>query len=390
MPILFLIVFIDLVGFGVVIPLLPFYALRFDASPFAVTTLMACYSLAQFVSSPLLGRLSDKIGRRPVLLLSLACSVVAYLWLALAPVLWMLFAARLLAGAGAGNIAAAQAYIADVTPPEKRAKGMGMIGAAFGLGFTFGPAIGGLLAGSDPRSADLARPAFLAAGLSCVALLITAARLKESLSREARGAAARPGRLAVAKSAFARPELGLLILLFFVTVSAFAGMETTFALWANSSFGWGPEQVGWVFFYVGIVLAALQGGAIGQLARRFGEARLVTAGAAIIGVGLLGLAFAGSLWAVLVVTGLLAIGMGMLNPSVTSLISRVAGADERGGVLGVSQSASSLARVLGPALAGAVFTLWGRNAPYYGGALLMAVVVAMALKLPRRGEAPEA
>ena len=185
-------------------------------------------------------------------------------------------------------------------------------------------------------------------------------------------------------SALERPMLGRLILLFFVTVSAFAGMETTFALWANRSFGWGPEQVGWIFFYVGVLLAALQGGAIGQLSRRFGEARLVTWGAAIIGAGLLGLAFAGSLWAVLVVTGLLAIGMGLLNPSVTSLVSRLAGADERGGIMGVSQSASSLARILGPAIAGAVFTLWGRNAPYYLGALLMVLVVAMALGLPRR------
>jgi MFS transporter, DHA1 family, tetracycline resistance protein len=387
MPVLFLIVFIDLVGFGVVIPLLPYYALRFDASPFAVTTMMACYSLAQFISSPILGRLSDRIGRKPVLLVSLGCSIVAYLWLAVAPVLWMLFAARLLAGAGAGNIAAAQAYIADVTPPEKRAKGMGMIGAAFGLGFTVGPAIGGLLAGTNPASADLARPALLAALLSAIALVITALRLKESLPAEARGDKERPGRLTLLKSALTRPELRLLIVLFFVTVCAFAGMETTFALWANSSFGWGPEQVGWVFFYVGILLAALQGGAIGQLSRRFGEARLVTAGAAIIGAGLLGLALAGALWSVLVATGLLALGMGLLNPSVTSLISRVAGADERGGVLGVSQSASSLARILGPALAGALFSVGGRNAPYYVGALLMAAVVAMALRLPRRREA---
>lgn len=387
MPILFLIVFIDLVGFGVVIPLLPYYALRFDASPIAVTTMMACYSLAQFISSPILGRLSDRVGRRPVLLLSLACSIAAYVWLALAPALWMLFAARLLAGAGAGNIAAAQAYIADVTPPEKRAKGMGMIGAAFGLGFTVGPAIGGLLAGPNPASAALARPALLAAALSAIALLITAWRLKESLSPEARGDKARPGRLTLVKSAFARPELRRLIVLFFITICAFAGMETTFALWANSKFGWGPEQVGWVFFYVGIVLAALQGGAIGSLSRRFGEARLVTAGAAIICAGLLGLAFAASLWAVLVVTGLLALGMGLLNPSVTSLVSRVAGADERGGVMGVSQSAASLARIAGPALAGVLFTVGGRDAPYYVGALLMVAVVAMALKLPRRGEA---
>ncbi|HXQ52253.1 MAG TPA: MFS transporter [Stellaceae bacterium] len=387
MPILFLIVFIDLVGFGVVIPLLPYYALRFDASPFAVTTMMACYSLAQFIASPILGRWSDRVGRRPVLLASLVCSIVAYLWLALAPALWMLFAARLLAGAGAGNIAAAQAYIADVTPPEKRAKGMGMIGAAFGLGFTVGPAIGGLLAGSDPLHADLALPGFLAAALSGVALVIAAARLKESLPPESRGAAARPGRYAQAKSAFSRPVLGQLILLFFVTVAAFAGMETTFALWANGSFGWGPEQVGWVFFYVGLLLAALQGGAIGHLSRRFGEARLVTAGAAIIGIGLFSLALAGALWSVLVATGLLSIGMGLLNPSVTSLVSRVAGADERGGVMGVSQAAASLARIIGPAVAGAIFTLWGRTAPFYIGAILMALVVAMAFRLPRRTEA---
>jgi MFS transporter, DHA1 family, tetracycline resistance protein len=294
---------------------------------------------------------------------------------------------RVLPVGAAHTLPPPQAYIADVTPPEKRAKGMGMIGAAFGLGFTVGPAIGGLLAGSDPVHAHLARPALLAAALSLVALGITAARLKESLLPDSRTAQERPGRLAVAKSAFTRPSLGLLILLFFITVSAFAGMETTFALWANSSFGWGPEQVGWIFFYVGVLLSALQGGAIGQLSRRFGEARLVTAGAAIIGVGLLGLAFSGSLWAVLVVTGLLAIGMGLLNPSVTSLVSRIAGADERGGVMGVSQSAASLARILGPALAGGLFTLWGRNAPYYVGALLMVAVVAMALKLPRRREA---
>ncbi len=384
MQVLFLIVFIDLVGFGVVIPLLPYYALRFGAAPWEVTLLMACYSFAQFISAPILGRLSDRMGRRPVLLLSLACSVVSYLWLAAAPMFWMLFAARLLAGAGAGNIATAQAYIADVTTPEKRAKGMGMIGAAFGLGFTVGPAIGGLLAGSNPADAHLARPALLAALLSAIALGLTASRLVESRPPSKCTIEERPGRLTLAMSALERPMLGRLIVLFFVTICAFAGMETTFALWANSSFGWGPEQIGWIFFYIGILLAALQGGAIGKLSHRFGEARLVTWGAAVIGVGLLGLALAGSLWAVLVVTGLLSIGMGLLNPSVSSLISRLAGSDERGGILGVSQSASSLARILGPAVAGVVFTLWGRNAPFYLGAALMVLVVAMALGLPRR------
>src|SRR5262249_17806675 len=158
MAILFLIVFIDLVGFGVIIPLLPFYGIHFGASPAEVTWMMASYSLAQFFFSPLLGRLSDRLARRPVLLISLAISVLSYLWLGFANALWMLFAARLISGAGAGNIAAAQAYISDVTTPETRAKGMGMIGAAFGLGFTIGPALGGLVAGSEPSAEALARP----------------------------------------------------------------------------------------------------------------------------------------------------------------------------------------------------------------------------------------
>src|SRR5579864_923480 len=180
MAILLFIVFLDLLGFGVIIPLLPFYGKHFGASPTEITWMMACYSLAQFFSSPILGRLSDKVGRRPVLLISLACSVAAYLWLGFADALWMLFAARLLAGAGAGNIAAAQAYITDVTGPEARAKGMGLIGAAFGVGFTFGPPIGGMIAGSGDTLAALARPAFVSAGLSGLAFVLVLFLLKES------------------------------------------------------------------------------------------------------------------------------------------------------------------------------------------------------------------
>ena len=383
MAVLFLIVFIDLVGFGVIIPLLPFYGVHFGASPAEVTWMMACYSLAQLVFSPLLGRLSDKVGRRPVLLVSLAASVASYLWLGLADALWMLFAARLLSGAGAGNIAAAQAYITDITTPEKRAKGMGMIGAAFGLGFTIGPALGGLVAGSDPSAAALSRPAFVAAGLSALAFVLAFALLRESLPQQAREAPPRPSRWRLARDVMGRPTLRQLILLLFVTITAFAGMETTFALWANSAYGWGPQQVGYNFLYVGLVLVFVQGGALGPLSRRFGEARLVIAGAAMIALGLLFLPFALALWKLLAVNTLLAFGMGMLNPSVTSLISKEAGVDERGGILGVSQSASSLSRIVGPAAAGPLFELQGRDAPYVAGAVVMLLVLAMALRLPR-------
>ncbi len=382
MAVLLLIVFIDLVGFGVVIPLLPYYAIHFHATPFEVTAMMACYSFAQFFSSPILGRVSDRLGRRPVLLASLCCSVVSYIWLGFADALWMLFAARLLAGAGAGNIAAAQAYITDVTAPEARAKGMGMIGAAFGLGFTLGPALGGMLAGSDPGTADLARPAFAAALLSATALVLAAIILKESLPADLRGLANRPGRVALAKDAWRKPHLRALILIYFLTTCAFAGLESTFALWAHSGFGWGPLQVGWLFFYVGVVLALVQGGLIGRLSRRFGEARLATYGAALLALGLVSLPFSTTLAAVLVGLGLLSVGLACFNPAVTSLVSLAASPEERGGILGVNQSGQSLARILGPLLAGLVYAAGGRDAPYYIGAMIMIAVVAMAAKLP--------
>ncbi len=383
MLILFLIVFIDLVGFGVIIPLLPFYGVHFGATPTEVTWMMACYSLAQIFFSPMLGRLSDRLGRRPVLLVSLVVSIASYLWLGFADALWMLFAARLLSGAGAGNIAAAQAYITDITPPEARAKGMGMLGAAFGLGFTIGPALGGLVAGSDPTRADLSRPAFVAAGLSALAFALAVALLKESLPPEARKARSGPSRLRMARDVLRRPVLRQLILLFFVAISAFAAMETTYALWTNSAFGWGPAQVGLVFLYVGSVLVLVQALLIGRLSRRFGEARLVAAGSVLIALGLIGLPFALTLPRLMLVNTLLPLGMALLSPSINSLISKQAAADERGGILGVAQAAASLARIVGPGLAGPLFSAFGRDAPYYAGAAVMVLAVAMALRLPR-------
>jgi DHA1 family tetracycline resistance protein-like MFS transporter len=198
-----------------------------------------------------------------------------------------------------------------------------------------------------------------------------------------KGRANRPGRIALAKEAFGRTNLRNLIVLFFLTTCAFAGLESTFALWAVSSFGWGPLQVGWIFFFVGIVLVLVQGGLIGKLTRRYGEARLAAYGAVLLTLGLVGLPSSLSLVGVLVVMAALSVGLGCLNPAVTSLVSREAGAEERGGILGVNQSAQSLARILGPALAGVVYTAAGRSAPYYVGAIIMVAVVAMAIRLPR-------
>jgi MFS family permease len=382
-PTLFLIVVIDLVGFGLVIPLLPFYAVHFGASPQLVTALLAVYSLMGLLSAPLWGRLSDRIGRRPVLMSSLAAGALAYLWMGAADALWMLFAARGLAGICAGNIAAAQAYIADVTTPENRAKGMGLIGAAFGLGFIIGPALGGLLAGNDPASADLAMPAWVAAGLSGMALLGVMFVLPESRPLEARQNMPARGRLGAVLGALRRPILSRLILIFFLVILAFSGMESTFALWAMRQFGWGPSQVAYVFAYVGLLSAVLQGGLIGRLSRRFGEERLLLVGLALIGIGLLALPAARWLSLLALMLAALAVGMGLVQPSLNSLISRRSGREEQGEVLGISQSVGSLARVLGPLAAGFLFAEFGRDAPYLWGAALVAAAWLLTVLLWR-------
>jgi len=387
---IFLTVFVDLVGFGIIVPLLPFYAEQFHASPQAVTLLMAVYSFTQFFAAPLWGRLSDRHGRKPVLMASLLGIGLSYLWLAFAGSLWQLFAARALAGAMAGNIAAAQAYIADVTPPEKRAQGMGLIGAAFGLGFILGPAIGGILGGGDPAHPRFLGPSLVAAGLSCLALLIAAVALRESLSRGLRAAKRPPrGRFAALAAGLGDRRLRLAVVLLFLVTFVFAGMESTFALWSERAFGWGPAQNGYVFAYTGVLAALVQGGLIKRLARRFGEGKLVQQGAVALGLGLFAIPFAPSLAALLSAMALLAYGAGVSNPSLASLISQAAPAEERGTTLGISQSAASLARILGPALAGLGFAAFGRNGPFVAGALVMLLALLVALRLPRRTQRAE-
>lgn len=384
---IFLTVLVDLIGFGIVIPLLPFYAEHFQAGPAVVTLLMASYSFMQFFASPVWGRLSDRYGRKPILLASLAGISLAYVWIGFAEGLWELFAARAVAGAMAGNIAAAQAYIADVTPPERRAQGMGLIGAAFGLGFILGPAIGGVLAGGNPQDPHVLAPALTSAALSFAAFLFALVFLEESLDSETRQKAShrtRPGRFSVLAAAWRDAELRLLVLLFFLATFTFAGLESTFALWSERVFGWGAQQNGYLFAYTGVLSAFVQGVLMQKLALWFGERRLLIQGAVALAIGLGVLPFVASLPLLLVSMALIAYGAGVTNPSLGSLISLAAGKTMRGGTLGVSQSAASLARILGPAFAGAIFALLGRNAPYVAGAAIMLVVLALAVRLLRR------
>lgn len=382
MFVLFLVVVIDLIGFGIIIPLLPFYAEHFQASPFEVGLLMAVYSLAQFIAAPLWGRASDRFGRRPILLISLAGAVLTYLWLGFAESLWVLFAARGASGFMAGNISAAFAYVADITTRENRAKGMGIVGAAFGLGFIMGPAIGGIMAGSDPAHADFQSPAFAAAGLSAAALIFGFFMLKESLSVEVRARIAdkaRTSRFKQFRTAFSDPNIRLLLLLSFLSIFAFSGIEATFALWSRRQFGWGPEQTGYLFALIGLLSAAMQGGLIGRMAKHFGEANLLIQGALALVIGMLLIPFSTELWMLITAMMIATYGFSVISPSLNSLISLQTNEEEQGAMMGVTRSATTLARVGGPAWAGLLFSAFGMNWPYYGGAAVMALVVVLAL-----------
>ncbi len=383
MTALFFIVLVDLIGFGIIIPLLPFYAEHFGASPLQVGLVMAAYSAAQLVAAPLWGRLSDRIGRRPVLLGTLVGMTAGSVGLAYADSLAMLFAVRIATGFMAGNISTAFAYVTDITTPETRARGMGIVGAAFGLGFIAGPAIGGILAGADPLAADFRTPALAAAALSLLAAVLAWTRLPESLSVEVRAAAraAKGKPFAAWREMLGRPRLRRPVGLMFFATFIFAGMESTFALWSERQFGWGPEPNGYLFAAIGLLSAGIQGGLVGRLAARFGEERLIPAGAFLLAIGLGAVPFAATP-ALLVPAMLLAgAGFSLMSPSLNSLISLQAASTERGGVMGLSRSAATLGRVLGPACAGALFGLVGKDAPYAVGAVLMLIFVVLA----RRG-----
>lgn len=377
----FVTVLLDLLGFGMILPILPFYGLDYGATDFQIGLLFACYSAAQLVFSPLLGRLSDRLGRRPLLIASIATNVVAHTAFAYAGTFWVLVAARTVSGAAASNIGIAQAYMADVSSRQERSKAMGMIGAAFGLGFILGPAFGGLLSRHSLRAVPLG-----AAALALVNLAMAATWLPESLSaarrEERRGERwLDPRRLAdVVRD---RPLLGLLTLFFFVTL-CFAVMEATFALFAEERFAWTESEVSWTFVYIGVLVVLVQGVLIGPLVRRFGERRLIPAGVTAMAAGLLLMSAARSQPALIVAAGLLAVGTGLNGPSTLGLLSKLTAEGSQGGVLGLSRSFGSLARVLGPLAGTWAFQELGAAVPFRGAGVLMALMITAALWVTHR------
>lgn len=351
--VIFTTIFIDLVGFGIVIPVLPFYAegTIFGATPRTVGLLFASYSVMQLIFSPILGGLSDRYGRRPVLFLSIIGTGIGFVILGLANSLWMLFAGRILDGITGGNISTAQAYIADITTAENRAKGMGLIGAAFGLGFIFGPAIGGILS-----RWGIQVPFFFAAGLCFANAALLYFTLPETITPDhpARHRAAGGRGLRQLIRSLKQPRLAFVLTIFFLFVVAFSIMTTSFSLYTMFRFGYDAQHTGYLFAYVGIIAVIIQGGLIGRLVRRFGELPLVIVGALCFAISLFAVPFvgpaAGGLAALLVGGGVFSMGNSLATPALTSLASKSAGPGEQGTILGVTQSVASLARALGPFL----------------------------------------
>ena len=352
--VIFTTVFIDLVGFGIVIPVLPFYAegTLFNATPRTVGLLFASYSIMQLIFSPVLGSLSDKHGRRPVLLLSIIGTGIGFLVLGFAKTILMLFVGRILDGITGGNISTAQAYIADITTQENRAKGMGLIGAAFGIGFIFGPAIGGILSQWGVHV-----PFFFAAALCFANAVLLYFTLPETVTADhpARNRAAGGRSLHHVLDSLRQPRLSFVLIIYFLFIVSFSIMTTSFSLYTMFRFGYDAQHTGYLFAYVGLIAVVIQGGLIGRLVKRFGELPLVIFGAFCFAISLFAVPFvgpaAGGLAGLLIGGGVFSMGNSLATPALTSLASKSAGREQQGIVLGVTQSVASLARAVGPFLA---------------------------------------
>jgi MFS family permease len=383
----FLTVFIDLLGFGMVVPLLPQYAEDYGASPFVAGLLVASYSIAQFVFAPFWGFVSDRVGRKPILALSLAGNTIAYSLYAVAGGLPMLFVSRSLSGFFGANISTAQAYVADVTTPQDRAKGMGMIGMAFGLGFVLGPAMGGGLG-----TVGAWAPGAGAALLSLTACMVATFKLPESLTPELRASAARKSGHPILSlgTALRNPAIAGLLGLFFFLVFGFANLEAMLPLFLRDRYGFGKLQSGLIFTYIGVAIAFAQGFLLGRLVRRWGEERLLRVGPLLLALGMQGYWLAPSLGVYLLIVPLVALGMGISNPTVATLVSRRTPPDIQGRTLGLSQSLGALARALSPGLAGWLYGRYPRESgsivPFvWGGAL---IVVGLLIGLPSLSRRP--
>jgi len=396
--IIFLTVLIDLIGFGIVIPVLPLYAEKLGATAWQIGLLVGVYSFAQFIFSPIWGKISDRVGRRPVLIVSVIGTAIGFFLMGAAPtlgpaigfaVLPLLFAARILDGISGGNISTAQAYIADITAPEERSKSMGMIGAAFGLGFMIGPAIGGILA-----QVSMGAPFYFAGALAAANAILITLILPESLDAEHRSDRQPKQSLADVFRHANGPAFATVMATYFFSITGFAMMTTLYALFNEKRFGLDVRQTGYIFALIGFIGVIIQGGMLRHLLKRISEAQLAVMGAAMLGIGLFLLPFSSSVATLIGISTLVAIGHSFITPVLNGLGSRFVDKRWQGRAMGLMQSSGSLGRTIGPALAGWLLhydlgkdlSQYART-PLWVGAAMIGITFVLTLSILKRTNA---
>lgn len=379
MLVIFLIVFVNLLGFGIILPLMPYYIESLGAGAFTIGLLSASYSLFQFIAAPILGELSDKIGRRPVLIFSLLGTVLSFVLLGFAKTIPLLFAARIIDGLSGGNISTAQAYIADITPKNKRTQGMGFLGAAFGLGFILGPALGGILS-----RFGYGVPAFVAAAVAALATILTFFFLPESkdFSKSSKELKEHKKKFFSFKEFYTvltLPNIGLLIGLSFLMMLAFSLLEGTFALFMEHTLNSTVQQNGYLFAYIGVIGVFIQLFLLRRVLKKVPEQKVVTVGILLMTIAMSLIAISGSMSTVFVAITFLAFGNSITNPVLAGLLSNLSPEDEQGNIMGISQSVASMARLLGPLVGTFIYGALGSRFPYYFSASLLLMTFTVSL-----------
>ena len=379
------VMFINMLGFGIVIPLLPFYAESFRAAPWQIALIFSAFSMGAFWGEPVWGRLSDRIGRKPLLLSTVAGTFCCYLALSFAPDVWTAFVIRFVGGAASGNGSVMQGYIADVTPPEQRSRRLAWIGAAASLGLVVGPSIGGVFARTHAGPAGFRVPLLIAAGLSATCLLAILLFIREPATHRPREPG--PSRWQATGEVARHPVIGRLILLTFLVGFAFMGVEAVFGLWGQARFGWGPREVGWCFAVAGAVSGLTQFFVTGPVSERYGEARVLAAGMGLTAVAMAAQTQSTGFASSTALLALAALGQSVSWPNVGALISRAADPARQGQILGLNNAAGNLARFAGPLTASLAFAHIGLDAPFVLAALVVAPAILLALSAAGRARA---
>jgi DHA1 family tetracycline resistance protein-like MFS transporter len=376
LPTLLSVMFINLLGFGIIVPLLPFYAKSFQAPAWQIALIFSAYAMGAFFGEPFWGRMSDAVGRKPILISTVTGNCLCYLALAFAPNIFVAFIVRFLGGMASGNGAVIQGYIADVTPPEQRTSKMSLLGAAYNIGFIVGPALGGLLAHPSAGHAGFRIPLLIASGLSGLCVFGLASFLKES--RAHRRISSRPSRWAVVSTAATNPVISKLMLVTFLVGCAFNGIESVFGLWTQARFQWGPQEVGTAFAITGIVSAFCQVAVTGPLSKKFGEARVLAAGMAVTTICASLQPFSIGGWMIVTLLAISAFGQSVAWPNVSALLSRNVDWEHQGQYLGLNNATGAAARLVGPSIAAITFSNISVDAPFYSASLLVLPAIFLA------------